>query len=247
MTEHNITLAVGATKVLHTAGTYCDRDIVVTAEKGDGYDKVYNEGLEAGKQAEYDRFWDVYQQNGTRTNYNYAFAGIGWTDETFKSKYPIQVTSAEGLFYLSCIEWADKIIQVDFSKVPSLFGAFYGSYFKHIGKCDLSAATNIVAMFNSSRACSIEEIVSKDSLAWGNVFGGATYLEDITFSGVIGTSISFINSSLLTTASVDSIINHLKDLTGATAQTITFNATVGGNMTEAQKTTISQKNWQLVY
>lgn len=34
MTEHKITLAAGATKVLHTAGMYCDRDIVVTADGG---------------------------------------------------------------------------------------------------------------------------------------------------------------------------------------------------------------------
>lgn len=210
-----------------------------------GYDKGYNDGIEQGKQAQYDAFWDAYQQNGTRTYYSYGFSGYGWTDETFKPKYPIQVTAAEGIFYLSCIEWADKIIQVDFSKVQGLFGAFYGSHFKHIGKCDLSAATNIGAMFNNSRACSIEEIVSKDNLVWSNVFGGAVYLEDITFSGVIGTSISFINSPLLTAVSVDSIIDHLKDLTGQTAQTLTFHTTVKGKLTDAQKSAITAKNWQL--
>ena len=39
--------------------------------------KVYD----AGKQAEYNDFWDVYQQNGKRTNYNQAFGNLGWTNE----------------------------------------------------------------------------------------------------------------------------------------------------------------------
>lgn len=46
--------------------------------------KVY----EAGKKAEYDAFWDSYQNNGNRKNYRGAF-GVGFTPETFKPKYPI--------------------------------------------------------------------------------------------------------------------------------------------------------------
>ena len=36
MSEFNISIEAGKTKVLHTAGKYCDRDIVVTAEGGGG-------------------------------------------------------------------------------------------------------------------------------------------------------------------------------------------------------------------
>ena len=35
---------------------------------------VYQSGVEAGRKAEYDAFWDAYQQNGTKTNYSYAFS-----------------------------------------------------------------------------------------------------------------------------------------------------------------------------
>lgn len=46
--------------------------------------KVY----EAGKKAEYDTFWDTFQQNGNRKSYRAAF-GSCFTTENFKPKYPI--------------------------------------------------------------------------------------------------------------------------------------------------------------
>ena len=51
----------------------------------------------------------------------------------------------------------------------------------------------------------------------------------------------------LSDATIQSIIDGLADLTGATAQTLTFHATVGNKLTEAQKATITAKNWTLVY
>lgn len=44
MSKLSMTIPRGTTRVFHTAGTYCDRDIVVTAENGDGYDKGYEDG-----------------------------------------------------------------------------------------------------------------------------------------------------------------------------------------------------------
>ena len=42
--------------------------------------------FELGRKAEYDAFWDEYQQNGTRTNYTAAFR-TGWNDKIFRPKY----------------------------------------------------------------------------------------------------------------------------------------------------------------
>ena len=47
--------------------------------------KVY----EAGVKSEYDRFWDIMQANGTRTNYARAFYGEGWRTETFLPKLSV--------------------------------------------------------------------------------------------------------------------------------------------------------------
>lgn len=41
-------------------------------------------------QAEYDKFWDEYQSNGTRTNCRFMFSGPYWTEERIKKyKYPL--------------------------------------------------------------------------------------------------------------------------------------------------------------
>ena len=56
--------------------------------------KVY----EAGKKAEYNRFWNAFQQNGNKRNYRNAF--YAWIDETYNPKYPIVITSqAQDVFY----------------------------------------------------------------------------------------------------------------------------------------------------
>ena len=52
----------------------------------------YDEGFEAGKQAEYDAFWDTYQQNGERSNYYMGFAY--WEDSCYKPKHPIATASS---------------------------------------------------------------------------------------------------------------------------------------------------------
>lgn len=249
MTEHNITLAVGATKVLHTAGTYCDRDIVVTAEKGDGYENGYNEGLEAGKKAEYDAFWDMFQKNGTRTEYRYAFAYTDWTEEMFKPKYPFKLAGDNTFAFLGVqAVWEDKVFEVDTAEAVDLMWAFRLTKFKRIGKCDLSSATNIQGIFSfCSNLVSIAQIVAHESLVWHEAFLYSANLEEVRFSGVIGNSIGFTDCSKLSVDSVQSVIDHLKDLTGATAQTLTLHATVGTKLTDAQKAAITAKNWTLVY
>ena len=65
--------------------------------------------------------------------------------------------------------------------------------------------------------------------------------------GTLYKTISFPNSPLLSADSIQSIIDGLADLTGQTAQTLTFHKTVGNKLTEAQKATITAKNWTLVY
>ena len=46
---------------------------------------------------------------------------------------------------------------------------------------------------------------------------------------------------------MQSIIDGLKDLTGAESQTLTFHSAVGNKLTDTQKATITAKNWTLVY
>lgn len=63
-----------------------------------GYKEGYSKGTADGKTAEQNAFWDTYQDNGNRRNYDYAFTGSGWTDELFDPKYPIVATSYQQMF-----------------------------------------------------------------------------------------------------------------------------------------------------
>ena len=83
---------------------------------------------------------------------------------------------------------------------------------------------------------------------FNSTFTQCINLREIRFAAnSIKGSISFANSSLLSTETIQSIIDGLADLTGSTAQTLTLHADVGGKLTEAQKAVITSKNWELVY
>jgi hypothetical protein len=94
---------------------------------------------------------------------------------------------------------------------------------------------------------SIDKLILKEDGTNDLSFNFCQSLEHIRFEGAIGTSLNLKWSGKLTGESVQSIIDHLKDLTGATAQTLTFHATVGTAMTEEQKYEVRNKNWNLVY
>ena len=81
-----------------------------------------------------------------------------------------------------------------------------------------------------------------------SAFYNCLALEEIEFKqGTIPKSIQFNNSPNLTETAIQSIVDGLADLTGATAQSLTFHRTTGNKLTEAQKATITAKNWTLVY
>ena len=211
----------------------------------------YDQGHEAGKQDEYDRFWDTYQQNGNRTNYNLAFGGAGWTDETFKPKYPIAPVgnaATENTFYASEItNIPDGLL--GFSQVTYCYMTFRKSKLITSPPLDLSNCTQGTSWL-FGQCANLKEIKTlkvSEEVTYDNLTYNCYALEKITFEGTIGKNISFQFNPLLTNESVQSIIDHLKDLTGATTQTLTFHATVGANLTDTQKAAISAKNWTLVY
>lgn len=77
-------------------------------------------------------------------------------------------------------------------------------------------------------------------------FGGTTMLETITFtSQTIAQTISFSGSSRLSSVSIQSIIDGLADLTGATSQKISFHSTVLNKLTDEQLEQILAKNWTI--
>ena len=93
------------------------------------YDEVY----EAGKQAEYDAFWDNFQDYGNRTTYSSAF-GAGWNAANFKPKYLIKPTGNHGQYLFQFFNYGDPLL--DFRTIKD--------------KCDFSATASAAFMFNNA-------------------------------------------------------------------------------------------------
>ena len=198
----------------------------------------YDAVKEAGKQEQYDLFWDVFQQNGNRTSYIGAF-GACWTAETFRPKYPIRPTNAYFMFFNNTGEGILIDDFVEFSKEHNIVldysqctKATYGIgclMSPHFGVLDFSECTTMDSLFyghsfsNGTQygVRTIDKFVSSEKTVFHtSTFQHATNLTNITFEGVIATSINFSNNSKLTRASIESVIAHLS--TTVSGQTVTF-------------------------
>ena len=230
------------------------------------YDKVYeagqkasgggyDEGFEAGKQAEYNRFWDNYQINGTRVNYQYgAFGGTGWNDETYKPKYPITAKYAYNM-YMGC--QVTEILGIDFSTVVELNGVFREcSALIRVGVVDGSTASNATACFSGAiRLQTIDEFIVNPSMTFLNTFANCKALANIVIGGTIGNDISF-NASPLSKDSIISIITHLSDTTSGKTLTLmksavntafetSSGAANGSNSDEWNNLIATKSNWNI--
>lgn len=169
------------------------------------------------------------------------------------------------------VKWAySRLPRTDFSNVTSLSYAIYNTQLEYIdfyinsAKCtdftdalsvnkklkwivgiDLSSATNIFDLFVGNRELeTIQEPLNIPNVTnTSNAFGECRKLKDIRFvPESIKVSIT-IPSAVLTDESIQSIIDGLA--TVETAQTLTLNATVKAKLTDEQKATITNKNWNL--
>jgi hypothetical protein len=187
---------------------------------------------EAGKKAEYDAFWDAYQQNGAELiDYTGAFAGPRWTKDTLTPKYDIVPDYGAQIFWANAMEidLAQHLencgVKLDFSKSYSAGSAFAYSYFTRIGEITLNINRSYINMFNG---CSKLKVIDKITVADGadlrNAFNDCTSLESVIFDGIInknGYNLQW--STKLSKASITSIINALSTTT--TGLTITFSKT----------------------
>ncbi len=117
---------------------------------------------------------------------------------------------------------------------------------------DTSACTTIRLAFRGCRALKTIDGTPLDltkctaSNSTENAFQYCYALKDVAFvKETIQVSTSFVNSSLLSDKSIESIISGLADLTDGTAQTLTLHADVKAKLSDTQKTQISNKNWYL--
>ena len=223
-------------------GTYTAPDGV------DGYSPI-TVNVKGSDNSYYNDVWDSIQTNGTRTNYDRWFASLSWNDVTFKPKYDMILSSASYMFQYSQI--TDLVVAmggktIDFSNVPSysMTRPFDSSAITHIGVVNVSNAGLLNTLFgNATELHTIDKLVVSASNTYGTkMFEFCSKLENIIIEGTIGNAFN-MSACPLTTASVQSIIDHLADLTGATTKTLTLSASA--TITDAQKTAITAKNWTL--
>ena len=189
--------------------------------------------FEVGKQAEYDRFWDNFQDNGTRTDYAMAFRGKYWTNELFDPKYDIILTNYGGnqMFHSTGItKFASKLkekgLKFDTSGLvdTGALQMFQSSNIKDVPELDLSKCVNIGYIFGSSAMIETVEkfkISNKATVNAANWFGGAKYLKHIIFDGELAvTGVTLKESTLLDKESITSLINILSNNTSGLSLTL---------------------------
>ncbi len=164
-----------------------DEDTYTPAEMPDGITEVY----EAGKQSEYDAFWDSVQLNGKRNTFDCAFSGTSWNDETFKPKYDMKPIYAFRMFSLCLISDLVAILDrqgvtLDFSKVGNVTDLFQSClHLTHVGVIDLTNAD--AGLFNmfyyDQKLHTIDKIIlnSEKKYNYSMMFYKCTSLKNITF------------------------------------------------------------------
>ena len=174
-----------------------------------------------GKQQQYDEFWDEYQTNGDRTDYQYAFAGAGWTDDTFKPKYPITPKgSMKNAFADSLIaEIPDNMLNT--SGATNFDYAFASmKNIKQITMVDCSNAKSLTYTFYASTALETLGIKVVESCTYTSPFTSCNALVNLNVVGTIGNDIGFPKSTKLAIGSIIKIINALSST--ATGKTLTL-------------------------
>lgn len=208
--------------------------------------------FDAGAKSEYDRFWDSYL--GNRTYLSYAFAGYGWTSETFKPKYDLKPKAEGGMnlfngsrIAVDLVEHLNKCgVTLDLSNASNVMYMFHGTRFTRVGDLNLSSVTVSSAanyMFTASDTLvTIDKIVlPPNRLNFTSAFDGCTALQNLTFEGTLRYHLNF-SACPLTHASLMSIINALGD---GLSYTLTVGGTNIAKLTEAERDLVVQKGWTL--
>ena len=226
----------------------------------DGYDQIVAASYNNGKQEEYGRFWDTFQQNGQREDYTYAFQF--WDASIFQPKYDIVLGSgnyATGMFSYfnkadANAEPADLVAllggkKLDTSKSTAVANMFNYANVSHLPELDFSNATQTTTPFQwCTNLHTIDKVILKDdgSQNIGAICNWCTNLVEIRFEGTIGSNVSFSHSSKLSEESVDSIVDALMiNEHSALDLTLTLHSNVISRLTDQQLYIISHKNWKM--
>lgn len=233
-------------EAVYLAGNSADTDSIYNAGKA--------EGIEEGKKAEYDKFWDAYQANGTRTAYPSGFAGDFWNDANFSPKYDIvigsETTDADQMFSNSDVTDLVSVLErngvtIDTSQAVRLNAVFRTASTKSLPTIDCSSATSMgMTFYNMSNLEALYLVNVRADCTFDRTIQYCYALTDLTISGTIGNNFIIKECNKLTHDSLMSIINALENKTSGT-WTCTLTATNLAKLTDAEKAIATQKGWTL--
>lgn len=184
-----------------------------------------------------DEFWDVYQQNGKRTDYINAFAGVGWNASTFRPKYPmapVGAAAAEGMFSSfnntgagdtdDLVDFTPFLPLLDFSGATQFRNTFSGARIKNL-YVDAGNATYLSGTFSAGSDSSgyIENLtlrLTEKATTLSGILNYQTRMKTLRFTddSSIGANIGVAHLDALEKESIISIINALSSTkTGKTA------------------------------
>lgn len=194
--------------------------------------------FDAGKKAEYDKFWDSFQKNGTEGTYNYRF--MNWNADIFYPKYPIVFGGAQTQVFMQMnaamgeydreFDFSQRLkdcnIYLDTSEATGLNYLFYYVGTKSVPEINATKCTTFTNMFAYSSVVTIQKLIlntSGDNQTFDRTFNNARQLENIEIEGCIGNNIDFKSCVNLSTESLRSILKALsKDASIANGKAITF-------------------------
>lgn len=203
-----------------------------------------NDGIEQGRKAACDEFWDSYQSNGNRTDYARAFEGAFWNDERFKPKH--SVGNAQNCNYMFRYTNIKDLSSLNIGYCTGAYALCREAALELMGNIYLAGNTSISQGFYScSKLTKIGVLRVGAGTNLELAFYNCTALKEVTFTGTIGTSLG-IGDSPLNRASIDSIISCLSDT--ATGKTLTLKKTAKeAAFTDEEWSAIvaTKKNWTI--
>lgn len=183
--------------------------------------KVYD----AGKQAEYEQFWD----NVSGID-RYGFAGVAWNVHTFRPNKRLACVSNRPQYAFSghnaehpAYDLAEQLAKyggsLDFSRAENDAYMFYNANVSRLPAINLSNCTtdNNNLFTGCKKLVTIDEVNFSPKAAFTSTFSECTSLENITIAGGIGTSINF-QACPLSVASMKSVIEHLVNYKGTASE-----------------------------
>ncbi len=203
----------------------------------EGYIRGNLKGVEEGMKAQYDAFWDAYQQSGKRVTYQNAFS-CGWTQSLFKPKYLIKPGSgnyqAKEMFYWfgslnePPLDWRTIADKIDLSNVTDATFLFNSARINYID-VDLSNATTLWGCFNCEwQITGRTHLTLKVSEKCKDYTVAFNYCADLTHlifkeGSKIAANMTVSSATNLVKDSIESIVNALWD--DASGKTLTLSLT----------------------